>query len=189
MVKQNNSDPLDIWINSFGGCRSNYVRDLLDGHYKTYNSFYEFKGCHYYKPLPDINPELAIFCYTESVGIALTSQINRGMQHNFFKEIPLNLHEKGFNYSIKNWQGIITSHIENWTKANVRYPILIINTDRLEENREKFKDITGIEVVGFKRGRSTKHTLPSITDLKKAESILKNIPDFMLLQKGKSYEF
>ena len=63
-------EPLDVWINSFGGCRSNYIRDCIKDSYTTYNTAYELAACHYVTPL-DVQVGSGIFCYTEDVGIAI----------------------------------------------------------------------------------------------------------------------
>lgn len=181
-------DPLDIWINSFGGCRSNYIKNLLSPYYKTYNAFYEYKGCHYYKPIKGINPKLAIFCYTEDVEIALTSQINRKMKHNFYKEIPPHLYQSGFKYSIDNWAYIINRHIINWSTVDVDYTILLLNTDKIRENSEKFHDLTGVYVKGYKSKRSTKKINKDIPDMDITRKKLATLPDFGYLKNGIIYE-
>ena len=67
MVELFKREPIDIWINSFGGCRSNFVRDCIKDKYTTYNSSYEMKACHYIRPL-DVKVGSGIFCLYRRCG-------------------------------------------------------------------------------------------------------------------------
>ena len=46
MIQAYHNDPTDIWINSFGGCRSNWICDLLNDQYNTRCKGYQIKGAH-----------------------------------------------------------------------------------------------------------------------------------------------
>lgn len=173
MVIANMYDPLDIWINSFGGCRSNYIKSLLESKYKVYNGFYDYKGCHYYKPVEGIRPEVAIFCYVENINLAITSQINRNMQHNFLKELPEKL-----EFSLGNWQNIIHKHVINWCTVKTSYPILYINTDKLEENKDYFDDMFEVSIENYNPNRTTKKPHLDLKPMVEAELYLKRLPDF-----------
>ncbi len=169
-------EPIDIWINSFGGCRSNFIRDCIKVQYTTYNFPYEMKACHYIKPL-DVQVGSGIFCYTEDVGIALSSQIKRNMHHNFQKLME---GDNEVSFSIDIWLDNIDKQIDNWTKPSY-FPIVIINTDVISDYKEKFEEIYGVKMLSFK----TRNTLDYIDEvkpyLKKIEKInnkLKNLPNF-----------
>jgi hypothetical protein len=176
MVELFKREPIDIWINSFGGCRSNFVRDCIKDKYTTYNSSYEMKACHYIRPL-DVKVGSGIFCYTEDVGIALSSQIQRDMFHNFQKlmEGPSKI-----PFSIGTWLYNIDKQIDNWTSSSY-FPIVIINTDKLEQNSSLFEDVYGVKMLEFKQ-RSTsqyvKELKPHTKLIEKINNKLKTLPDF-----------
>lgn len=174
-------EPIDIWVNSFGGCRSNYIRDCIKNKYTTYNYIYEMKACHYLRPL-DVQTGSGIFCYTEDVSIAISSQIKRGMYHNFQKLMEGN-NEAVF--SINTWLDNIDKQIDNWTKPSY-FPIVIINTDVISDYKEKFEEIYEVKMLPFK----TRNTLDYIDEIKphleKIEKInnkLKNLPNFAVNEK------
>lgn len=171
-------EPIDIWINSFGGCRSNFVRDLIKDKYRTYNTAYEYKACHYIKPL-DVNVGSGIFCYVEDVGTALTSQLNRNMTHNFEK-----LNDDNSTFSIKTWLDKINQQIDNWTSLSY-FPVVIINTDKLEENSSLFEEVYEVEFKGYKPRKTSeyhKDLLPYIELIEQINNKLKTLPNFTLVK-------
>ena len=172
-------EPIDIWINSFGGCRSNYIRDCIKDKHTTYNAAYEMKACHYIKPL-DVQVASGIFCYTEDVGIAISSQIKRGKYHNFQKLM------KGDNevpFSIDDWLDNIDKQINNWTKPS-NFTIVIINTDVVNNYKDKFEEIYKVEMLPFKT-RSTSEYIdevkPYLEKIEKINNKLKNLPNFSIV--------
>ena len=169
-------EPIDVWINSFGGCRSNYIRDCIKDKYTTYNTAYEMKACHYIRPL-DVMVGSGIFCYTEDVGIAISSQIKRGMYHNFQKlmegetEVP-------FNVGV--WLDNIDKQIDNWVN-NPHFPTVIINTDIVGDYTSQFEEIYEVEMLPFKK-RSTSDYIdevnPYMDQIERVNNKLKKLPDF-----------
>ncbi len=169
-------EPIDIWINSFGGCRSNFVRDCIKNKYTTYNSSYEMKACHYIRPL-DVKVGSGIFCYTEDVGIALSSQIKRDMYHNFQKLME---GSKEVPFSIETWLNNISIQIDNWTAPSY-FPIVIINTDKLEENLDLFEEVYGVKFGEFKQRSTVEYDsslTPYLSLVKEINQKLKNLPNF-----------
>lgn len=169
-------EPIDIWINSFGGCRSNYIRDCIKDKYTTYNTVYDWKACHYIRPL-NVNVGSGIFCYTEDVGIAISSQIKRGMHHNFQKLM------EGKNivpFDIGVWLDNIDVQIDNWMN-NPHFPTVIINTDVVGDYKSQFEEIYEVEMLPFKP-RSTSDYIdevkPYLEKIEKINSKLKNLPNF-----------
>jgi hypothetical protein len=169
-------EPIDIWINSFGGCRSNYIRDCIKDSYTTYNTAYEMKACHYIRPL-DVQVGSGIFCYTEDVGIAISSQIKRGMYHNFQKlmegsgEVP---------FSIDTWLDNIDRQIDNWT-TNPYFPTIIINTDVVGNYKSQFEEVYEVEMLPFKSRTTSEYideVKPFIEKINKVNNKLKKLPDF-----------
>jgi len=140
------NDRLEIWINSFGGVYSNFMYDMLHNSGINVNSSgYHLKGCHYIRPITNINKQYfkcAFFLYNEDVRMALTSQINRNMMYtNFCKLFPApdynnidvikSLKNIGcFNNksrcilnnnqtsSLYKWLKLINIQIDNWTTNN-----------------------------------------------------------------------
>lgn len=171
-------EPLDIWINSFGGCRSNFIRDLIKDKYKTYNAAYEYKACHYIRPL-DVQVGCGVFCYIEDVGIALTSQLSRNMTHNFTKLI-----DDDSPFSVEIWLNKINQQIDNWTKKTY-FPIILINTDKVLEYKNEFKHVFGVELEGFK-SRNTKEYHSSLLPYKglinDINNKLQNLPNFDIIK-------
>ena len=168
--------PIDIWVNSFGGSRHNYIVDCIKDKYSTYNSVYEMKACHYIRPLK-VEVGSGIFCYTEDVGIAISSQIKRGMYHNFQKlmegetEIP-------FNVGV--WLDNIDKQIDNWT-TNPHFPTIIINTDVVGDYKSQFEEMYGVEMLPFKdRGTSEyiDEVKPYQEKIEKINNKLKSLPNY-----------
>jgi len=169
-------EPIDIWINSFGGCRSNYIRDCIKDSYTTYNTAYEMKACHYVRPL-DVSVGSGIFCYTEDVGIAISSQIKRGMYHNFQKLME-GENEVPFNIGV--WLDNIDKQIDNWVN-NPHFPTVIINTDIVGDYKSQFEEIYEVEMLPFKK-RSTSDYIdevkPYMEQIERVNNKLKKLPDF-----------
>lgn len=169
-------EPIDVWINSFGGCRSNYIRDCIKDKFTTYNTAYEMKACHYVRPL-DVMVGSGIFCYTEDVGIAISSQIKRGMYHNFQKlmegseEVP---------FDIGVWLDNIDSQIDNWTR-NPHFPMVIINTDVVGDYKKEFEEIYEVEMIPFKQRTTSEYideVKPYMDKINKVNKKLKELPNF-----------
>lgn len=179
LIQMFEAEPIDVWINSFGGCRSNYIRDSIKDEYRTYNQAYELKACHYIKPL-DVPVGSGIFCYVEDVGIALSSQLERGMEHNYQKLMEGDTFVK---FRLQKWLGGIDKQIDNWV-TNPYFPTVIINTDKVMEYKNEFKEIYGVELLPYKE-RDTKEYHPSLksyTDI--IETInekLSDIADFTFI--------
>ena len=174
-------EPIDVWVNSFGGCRSNYIRDCIKDKYTTYNTAYEMKACHYIRPL-DVPVGSGIFCYIEDVGTALTSQLNRGMYHNFQKLVD---GENEVPFSVGVWLDNIDKQIDNWTKPSY-FPIVIINTDMVGGYKDKFEEVYGLKMLPFK----VRNTLdyrdeikPHLEKIEKINSKLRNLPNFTVNEK------
>jgi hypothetical protein len=169
-------EPIDVWVNSFGGSRHNYIVDCIKHKYRTYNQIYEMKACHYIRPL-DVVVGSGIFCYTEDVGIAISSQIKRGMYHNFQKlmegetEVP-------FNVGV--WLDNIDKQIDNWV-SNPHFPTVIINTDVIGDYKSQFEEMYGVEMLPFKvRGTSEyiDEVKPYQQKIEKINKKLKSLPDY-----------
>ena len=173
-------EPIDVWINSFGGCRSNYIRDCIKDKYTTYNTAYEMKACHYIRPL-NVMVGSGIFCYTEDVGIAISSQIKRGMYHNFQKLMES---ENEVTFNVGVWLDNIDKQIDNWT-TNPHFPTVIINTDVVGDYQSQFEEIYGVDMLPFKP-RSTSDYIdevkPYVEQIEKVNNKLKNLPDFAVHQ-------
>lgn len=130
LVKKFNEDPVDIWINSIGGCKSNFIAERLSENYKVYNDAYNYKGCHYYRPLDKVLNEkgenvkkLFLFC---DIGISISSQIKRKKYHNFLKlQDPKNL----VSFNVENWIDLIHKQMTNWL---IRSDISFVNTQWID---------------------------------------------------------
>lgn len=171
-----NREPIDIWINSFGGSRHNYINDCIKNKYSTYNTAYEYKACHYIKPLP-VNVGSGIFCYTEDVGIAVSSQIKRGMYHNFYKLIDINPPP---SFNIELWLENINKQIDNWVN-NKLFPTIIINTDVIQKHKNKFEEMYGVKMLPFNNRKTSNYIdelKPHITLINKINKKLKSLPDY-----------
>jgi hypothetical protein len=169
-------EPIDIWVNSFGGSRHNYIVDCIKDKYSTYNSVYEMKACHYIRPLGVVVGS-GIFCYTENVGIAISSQIKRGMYHNFQKLME---GENEVPFDIGVWLDSIDKQIDNWT-TNPHFPTVIINTDVIEDNKHLFEEMYGVTMLPFKdRGTSEyiDEVKPYMDKINKINNKLKSLPNY-----------
>jgi len=178
-------EPIDIWVNSFGGSRHNYIVDCIKDKYSTYNSVYEMKACHYIRPLGVVVGS-GIFCYTENVGIAISSQIKRGMYHNFQKLMEGD-NEVPFNIGV--WLDNIDNQIDNWIN-NPYFLTTIINTDVVGDYQSEFEEMYGVEMLPFKK-RSTSDYIdevkPYMEQIERINNKLKNLPDFAVHQPNTIY--
>ena len=184
MIKEYEEDPGDIWINSFGGCRSNWIEGALRKKYNTQTKFYDHKGCHYVRPLP-VAVDMGVFCYVEDVGIAL-SCIDRKLAtswHVYEKLVPPSEYKK-MRYDVGHWLNLISMQIDAWS-TNQHFPTLILNTDKLddEEAQQAFEilfDIPGS--LARYRPRATKEVAdwlkPYEAKIKRINKKLANLPDF-----------
>ena len=173
LMKMYRKDPVDLWLNSFGGSRSNYVANLLEAKYKIRNDAYRSKGCHYIRPL-DIGVDLGIFCYVDDLGVALTSQLNRNFQFNFQK-----LCDVESEFSIGNWIQKISEQVDNWSDCEF-FPVFYINTDNILEHCKDFESMFGIEIQGFSSRKTYEwHELliPHRGAIEEVNSKLRNLPD------------
>ena len=170
-----NCEPIDIWINSFGGCRSNYIRSILKDTFTTYNKGYEYKGCHYIKPL-DVKVGSGLFCFVDDVGVALTSQLNRGNKLQNYDKLMPSTNTKPL--TIGNWLDGIEQQIQNWTKPH-SFPIVILNTDHLKEVQDEFESNYGVKLENYSK-RSTEEYHPLVIEeiekVEKINKVLKNLP-------------
>lgn len=159
IIKQKNQ----ISINSFGGVYSNFLYDILnDSGLNINSSAYHSKNCHYIRPIKiKSNLKCILFLYNEDISMALSSQINRSIFHNYYKLFPSNdcfnkadsnnikikniLPKLQGNHNfplIENWLKLIYTQIECWTEYNNDdeknsnkngYDIIIINMNKLDE--------------------------------------------------------
>jgi len=170
-------DPVDLWVNSFGGSRSNFIVNLLEQGYRVRNEAHRAKGCHYIRPL-DIGIKMGVFCFVDDLGVALTSQLNRGFSFNFDK-----LCDFKTDFSIDKWIENISIQIDNWTTCGY-FPVVMINTDRISENSEKFKQTFGIEIDGFgERKTVDRHALlePFEGKIDEVNRKIARLPDFGII--------
>ena len=188
MVEIFEEEPCNVWLNSFGGCRSNWLAKGLRAkpHYNPQVPFYDGKGCHYIRPL-DVSVDLGIFCYVEDVGMAISSMDGKleTMWHVYEKLLPAEEY-LDLKYDIGHWLDLIDKQIDNWT-SNPYFPTLIINADSLadEEKYQTFKTLfdLGEEFLPFMR-RSTTEWMPSLQPYRrkilKINRKLRSLPDFEL---------
>lgn len=189
-------DTLEIWINSFGGCMSNMLHHYLeDNNCRCVSNGYKFKGCHYLRPLNVDSLKYGIFCYVKDIGIAITSQLNREIYHNYFKLRHVNKN-KIFDKEpcVKHWMELIDKQITNWTdpeilkKRNINYPIIIINMDKFAENKDKLDEILhlsgNININLEQRKTKTYHKcmIHHLDMLKKINNKLSQLPDFAVIK-------
>ena len=182
IIDKFNIQPVDYWLNSYGGCRTNYIENSLSEKYKIKNQIYLDKGCHYIKPLK-VNVKAGIFCFIDDVGIALTSQIQRGFYHNYLKARQVIDKE---DVTIENWLELIDKQIDYWT-TNLPIDVYIINTDHIHETKEQFFNIFGVELKDFKQRETCEYhpTLKNhINMILKINNKQQQLPKFQLISKS-----
>lgn len=141
-----------IWINSFGGAYSNFLYNVLMKSNLRVNSLgYHMKGCHYIKPIIVGGLQCAIFAYVGDIRIALSSQLNRKIYHNFYKLTPGNIRP-----TIRNWLYMIYLQIAMWTCKNhgMNYDIIIMNMEKYNSIRGKLFEYFAESMMGKKRGNN-----------------------------------
>jgi hypothetical protein len=134
------------------------------------------KACHYIRPLK-VEVGSGIFCYTEDVGIAISSQIKRGMYHNFQKLMEGEV-EVPFNVGV--WLDNIDKQIDNWVN-NPHFPTVIINTDVVGDYKDKFEEIYEVEMLPFKTRSTSEYideVIPYMEQIEKINNKLKKLINF-----------
>jgi len=179
ILKMYHEDPIEIWVNSFGGSRSNFIINLLEQEYKVTNEAHRSKGCHYLRPL-DIGIKRGVFCFVDDLGVALTSQLNRDFTFNFDK-----LCDSKTDFSIEKWIQTISIQIDNWSTCEY-FPVIMINTDRISQNSEKFKQTFGADIEGFGERKTTErhHLLePYEKQIEEVNRKIARLPDFGVIER------
>jgi hypothetical protein len=175
-------DPTDIWISSFGGCRSNWICDMLDDDYNTRCKGYRIKGAHSLRP-HDVPVQLGIFCYVEDVGVALTSSDNHlETMWNVYEKLLESTPHEPIDYNMDTYLDLIDQQIDNWT-SNPHFPVLILNTDALanEETLDIFTTMFDINSQIYKERKTKKMSngfKPWARKLGRINKKLKALPDF-----------
>ena len=177
LVEMYRKEPIDIWVNSFGGTRSNFIVNLLEHKYIVRNEAHRAKGCHYIRPL-EVEVNLGAFCFVDDFGLALSSQINRGFTFNYNK-----LRDDISEFSIERWIEKVSEQIDNWTKESY-FPIVLINTDRVSDNAAKFEETFGVPFSGFEARKTKKmHPIlePFYEQISEVNEKLIELPDFAVI--------
>lgn len=159
---------MEIWINSFGGCRSNYLCKCLETKYKVFDEFWWQRGCHSIEPTNHKSVKLGVFCYVSDIGIALTSQLKQGWNPtNYYKCIGNTKDE----FNIENWLTVIDKQIDNWTKPNPWFDVLLINTDHFDPDFCKTVFQLNDELPLFQKRSTTEYNEMLIPHIKMIEMI------------------
>ena len=170
-------EPIDIWVNSFGGARSNFIVNLLEHKYTVRNEAHRVKGCHYIRPLV-VGVEMGAFCFVDDFGLALSSQINRGFTFNYNK-----LRDDLSEFSVERWIEKVSEQIDNWTTGGF-FPVVVINTDHIAENASEFEKTFEVPFSGF-QARKTREMHPSLEpfsqQVHEVNEKLAGLPDFAIL--------
>jgi hypothetical protein len=170
-------EPIDIWVNSFGGARSNFIVNLLEQKYVIQNEAHRAKGCHYIRPL-EVDVDMGVFCFVDDFGLALSSQINRGFTFNYNK-----LREDAGEFSVERWIENVSMQIDNWTSGSF-FPVVLINTDHIEENASEFERTFGVPFSGFQK-RKTREMNPNLEQfyeqIAEVNEKLAELPNFTIL--------
>jgi len=180
-------DGLQLWVNSFGGSMTKFTLSWISANQKRVDSGnYYKKGCHYIKPIPIKSVKMGLYCYSEDLGIALTSQITKGYHIMNYNRIK-NCNDRE-SFSIEHWIDLIEEQIVNWTSGNPPFPILILNTDKIWEYEEIVRKQLKLEnkkPLDPKRERSTKQLHPDLLPFTERLNLindkLKKLPDIALL--------
>jgi hypothetical protein len=152
-----------ISINSFGGVYSNFLYDILKNSGLNINSSaYHSKSCHYIRPIYlNSNLKCMLFLYNQDIRLALSSQLNRKLYLNYYKLFPSRDYFKNNDSNsikiqniltkikgnhrfplIEDWLKLIYTQIECWSSndneknKNINYDIIIINMNKLDENKQ-----------------------------------------------------
>lgn len=175
-------DPTDIWISSFGGCRSNWICDMLDDDYNTRCKGYRIKGAHSLRP-HDVPVQLGIFCYVEDVGVALTSSDNQlETTWNVYEKLLESTPHEPIDYNMDTYLALIDQQIDNWT-SNPHFPVLILNTNALanKETLDIFATLFDIKPQIYKARKTKKMSngfKPWARKIGRINKKLKALPDF-----------
>ncbi len=177
LVELYHKEPIDIWVNSFGGARSNFIVNLLEHKYVVRNEAHRVKGCHYIRPL-EVGVNMGAFCFVDDFGLALSSQINRGFTFNYNK-----LRDDASEFSVEGWIEKVSKQIDNWTKESF-FPIVLINTDRVSDNASEFEETFGVPFSGFE-ARKTREMHPILgpfyEQISEVNEKLAGLPDFAVV--------
>lgn len=155
MIQAYHNDPTDIWINSFGGCRSNWICDLLNDQYNTRCKGYQIKGAHALRP-QDVPVQMGIFCYVEDLGVALSSSdAHLETTWHVYEKMLESKHNDPLDYDMDKYLDLIDQQIDNWT-TNPHFPVLILNTDTManKETYDLFLNLFQVEDLPMRQRRT-----------------------------------
>jgi FkbM family methyltransferase len=175
IIKGFNKEPLDVWINSIGGVRTNYITNCFESSgLKVKNPIWHKVACHYIKPIKT-SAKKNVFCFADDIGISLTSQLNTGtINIKNFKNFY------GKEWSISNWLDILEQQIHDWSTEK-EIPIYLINTDYLLANKNIIMDEFGVEIKNHKSRKTKKYhkdILPYKEKIKKINKYIQSLPTF-----------
>jgi hypothetical protein len=181
------SDGIQIWVNSFGGSMTKYILSWISANGKRVDSAnYYKKGCHYLRPVPTPFIKMGLYCYTTDLGIAMTSQMNKGYYKLNYSRIKSCDDKRTF--SIENWINVVEQQINEWTTGKPPFPILILNTDKIwdyETTVRKFLKLSNHTQLEPKRERSTRMVHPDLEPFKarldEINSRLRQLPEIAIL--------
>lgn len=158
-------------INSFGGVRSNYIHSALNQKYQV-TSLHKDRF---------VDADVKIFIYSNDLGLALTSQINRNYAIENYRKIT-NQENTHYKVDLYNWILAIQHQLNSILFDDG--PFWLINTDYLDER--KFKKSFGCQLAPFIDRRTTYYD-PSLNlyepEIQQINNFLRRLPKFACINR------
>ena len=136
--KQVYNSRMSIWICSYGGSGTNWLRRSVDMNMLRSNRIWVEKLCHYIRPIDNLPIKYAIYIYADPI-LAIVSQLKRGSSHghillqrNYTRMIPPE--NSNIPYSMKEHVKNMKQQMINWKNAKVNYPIILVKYEKLDKN-------------------------------------------------------
>lgn len=196
LINNIKNDKINFSITSYGGCGTNALLKILQDKFIINKSIWNYKLCHYIKPLTSINLKYSIYIYGDPLNSIISQNERNGiygslLRLNFYKMKPANSIVK---YSLENVLKQMSQQIKNWTNPNVNYPVILIKYESLETNIPKLCQYLGIDTIDFvfkkknDRTELRKFYLDLIQEKKLTQSFNQlnqqyhSLPDFQIIE-------
>jgi len=139
-VKAIETEKLDIWICSYGGCGSNFLHDHINKYRLCGTECWYQKMCHYTRPLSNNSVKFGIYIYRHPI-MAYISQYHRNLINiNFCK-----LREKETKFDNKKLFELMKQQVNNWSHPQVDFPVILVRYEKLHEHANKIMKLLGID--------------------------------------------
>jgi hypothetical protein len=199
-IKKNiEKQKITLWVNSYGGSGTNWLRKNLMQKYNISTPIWRKKMCHYIKPIGNLDIKYAFYIYGDPL-YASISELRRGNKNmsffemNFYKMMPIE--DKNLIYSYPLMMEKMIEQMNNWKNANVNYPVVLIKYEKIGEHISEIENLLSLQFKIPYQSRKTdqkminfftkKYNLSEYSEsIKKTREVYDSMPDFKIIYPGK----